>query len=362
MIRVENVEIRAGDYELKNLNFAVKAGTARIVLGPSGTGKTLLLEAMLGLRPVVAGRIFIDGRDVTTLPPEQRGIAYMPQDGALFPHLSVRDNICFGRRVHGTLAGVAKELPALCQALHISDAMLARRSIHSLSGGERQRVALARSLLVHPKVLFLDESFSALDANVRQLLLGQLRQLQQALHQTLVYVTHNQYDAELLADEVSVVLDGVIVQTAAVRDLCGAPASKAVAQFLQLSNVVTLQRATVAAPFRCDGLQFDLATNELAATVSLRREACQLLAVGQAETFGLAHNVVAATVIEMFTAQRRDYARIELMDRTVLECDVAVWLLRDGALPKVGDAVFVHVPSIAVSLIAPARYTKESDV
>lgn len=362
MIRVENVGVRAGDYELKNLNFAVKAGTARIVLGPSGTGKTLLLEAMLGLRPVVTGQIFIDGRDVTALPPEQRGIAYMPQDGALFPHLSVRDNICFGRRVHGTLAGVASELPALCQALHISDAMLARRSIHSLSGGERQRIALARSLLVRPKVLFLDESFSALDANVRQLLLVQLRQLQQQRQQTLVYVTHNQYDAEILADDISVVLNGAIAQTAAVRELCVAPASKAVAQFLQLPNVVTLHRASVATPFCCDGLRFELPTDELTTTVSLRREACQLLAAGQAETFGLLHNVVAATVLETFTSQRRDYARIELNDGTVLECDLAVWLLRDGALPRVGDAVFVHVPSIAVSLIAAARYTKDEDV
>ncbi|MBP9087477.1 MAG: ABC transporter ATP-binding protein [Kofleriaceae bacterium] len=362
MIRVENVAVRAGDYELKNLNFAVAAGTARIVLGPSGTGKTLLLEAMLGLRPVVAGRVFIDGRDVTNLPPEARGIAYMPQDGALFPHLSVRDNICFGRRVHGTLAGVAEELPALCQALHISDAMLARRSIYSLSGGERQRVALARSLLVRPKVLFLDESFSALDANVRQLLLVQLRQLQQARHQTLVYVTHNQYDAELLADDISVVLDGAIAQTAAVRDLCVAPASKAVAQFLQLPNVVTLRRDAVGAPFEFADLRFELPTAELTATVSLRREACQLVAAGQAEIFGLQQNVVAATVTEIFTSQRRDYARVELKDGTLLECDLAVWFLRAGALPHIGDAVFVHVPSIAVSLIAPARYTKGEDV
>ncbi len=362
MIRVENIAIRAGDYELKNVNFNVQAGTARIVLGPSGTGKTLLLEAMLGLRPVLAGRVFIDDRDVTNLPPEERGIAYMPQDGALFPHLSVRDNICFGRRVHGTLAGVADELPTLCQALHISDAVLARRSIHSLSGGERQRVALARSLLVRPKVLFLDESFSALDANVRQLLLMQLRQLQQERHQTLVYVTHNQYDAELLADDISVVLDGAIAQTAAVRELCVAPASTAVAQFLQLPNVVTLRRASVDAPFGCDGLRFELSTDALTVTVSLRREACQLLAAGQAETFGLPHNVVAATVTETFTSQRRDYARLQLSDGTLLECDLAVWFLRDGALPAVGEAAFVHVPSIAVSLIAAARYTKGEDV
>ncbi|HPH69039.1 MAG TPA: ABC transporter ATP-binding protein [Kofleriaceae bacterium] len=357
MIRVENVTVQAGDYALKNVNLHVPEGTSRIVLGPSGTGKTLLLEAMLGLRAVAAGRIFIGGREVTNLPPEARGIAYMPQDGALFPHLSVRENICFGRRVHGTLAGVATELPELCQALHISDAMLARHSIRSLSGGERQRVALARSLLVKPNVLFLDESFSALDANVRQQLLLQLRQIQQARRQTLVYVTHNQYDAELLGDDVTVVLGGAIAQTAPVRDLCVTPGSAAIAQFLQLPNMVALQRASVDEPFRCDALSWTLPTDALAVTVTIRREACHVLAAGQAEALGLT-NTVAATVTSVFTAQRRDYARVTLSDGTVLECDVALWQLHADGLPEVGAMVLVHVPSNAVSLIGATRYTQ----
>jgi ABC-type Fe3+/spermidine/putrescine transport system ATPase subunit len=358
MIQLQGVTIAAGSHRVQNVNLTVEAGHARVIIGPSGAGKTILLEAIVGLRAVQAGSIVIDGRDVTNLPPEQRGIAYIPQDGGLFPHLSVRDNICFGRKVQGRMHRLNEDVIDICSTLQISQAVLQRKSISSLSGGERQRIALARALIVEPKVLFLDESFSALDADVRNRLLVQLRQLQQTRKQTLMYVTHNQYDAETVGDSVSVILDGAIAQTASPRELCQQPASSAVAQFLQLSNVIELRRSTVQEPWRLGTAILDIVSDALHVNVTLRREVVQVVSEQQRQALGLTCTTTAV-VITTFTSQRRDYARVRVDANTVIECDLALWHLGDQQRqpPQPGDQVFVDVPSIAVSLIATTSYT-----
>ena len=362
MIELAGVKVMAGAHCLADINLQIATGEAHIILGPSGAGKTMLLDAILGIRAIAAGRIRIGDRDVTDVPPEAREIAYMPQGSALWPHLSVRQNILFGRRVRGTLRDASRELDELCSQLQISARVLDRGSIRSLSGGERQRVALARALLVRPKLLLLDESFSALDAHIRNQLLAQLRELQRARGVTLLYVTHNQHDAELLGDRVSVLMAGALAQTATPREVLMRPASAAVAQFLQLPNLFELQwreeawwlgrqafgaaQCGIAAPARATQV-----------AVSIRRD---LAVVVPPAASGWPH-MVPAEVKALAVVHRRDYALVELGGVTV-QCDVSLWAAQHGGtLPPIGAQVAIALSPAAFVLVgglddvAPAR-------
>ena len=207
MIRVESLSARFGDFQLRDITLDVEAGSSLVVLGPSGAGKTLLLETVLGLRRMQQGRVLIDGRDVSSLPPEERGVSYLPQDVALFPHLSVRKNILFGAGARQFKHDASVELAKLVRLLDIGR-LLDRRDVRSLSGGEAQRVALARALVVRPRILLLDECFSSLDVPLRRQLREEFRQLRHSLDVTVALVTHDQEEAFLLGDQVAVLMTG----------------------------------------------------------------------------------------------------------------------------------------------------------
>lgn len=236
MIRIQNLNASCGSFRLRDVHLEVGAGECCVILGPSGAGKTMLLEAILGLKKPEAGRVIVEGVDITDLAPEDRHVAYIPQDVALFPHLSVRDNILFGRRMRKTLRHSDHDLARLASMLDIQH-LLERHSVRTLSGGERQRVALARALITHPKVLFLDESFAALDNHIRRQILAEFRQLQQTLGVTVIAVTHSHEQASILADKLIVVVAGRIVQTGCVEEVFTRPANRATAQLLALRNV-----------------------------------------------------------------------------------------------------------------------------
>ncbi|WP_254536222.1 ABC transporter ATP-binding protein [Halomarina litorea] len=203
-------------------DLSVADGETLVVLGPSGSGKTLLLETVAGLH-ANGGRVELGGRDLTDHPPEKRGFGFVFQDYALFPHMTVRENVAFGERYHDDL----RDPDGLLADLEVAD--LAERTPETLSGGEAQRVALARALAVRPEALLLDEPLSALDVPTRE----SLRQdLAAALADvTSVYVTHNRTTARALADRVAVMHDGRIVQTGSVEDVFEHPDSAFVARF-----------------------------------------------------------------------------------------------------------------------------------
>lgn len=229
--------MRFGTFRLEGIDLAVAAGESFFVLGPSGAGKTLLLEALLGVRPPEAGRVLLNGRDVTKLPPEARRVAYVPQDLALFPHLSVRENVLFGlgpprRRP----ADVPSRIERWVKLLNLQP-VIDRRDVRTLSGGERQRVALARALITEPRVLFMDEPFSALDASLRRRLQVEFRRLQQQLGLTLVQVTHEPEEAFLMADRMAILMDGRVEQTGRPAELYNRPGNLRVARFLMLQNL-----------------------------------------------------------------------------------------------------------------------------
>jgi ABC-type sugar transport system ATPase subunit len=201
MIRFENISWSAGTFALSGVSFTVPQGSYAVLMGRSGSGKTSLLELLCGLRFPSSGAIWIGDREITNLTPGERGIGYVPQDGALFPTMTVRENIGFALRIRGESGpGSRAAVESLAERLGIAG-VLDRKPQH-LSGGERQRVALARALAAKPTVLVLDEPLSALDEELREDLARLLKEIQRDLKLTTLHVTHHRQEAAQLADHV----------------------------------------------------------------------------------------------------------------------------------------------------------------
>ncbi|MGQ0650348.1 MAG: ATP-binding cassette domain-containing protein [Gemmatimonadaceae bacterium] len=229
MIAVDRLTTRVGDFALRDVSFTIGDGEYGVVIGPAGSGKTTLLETIAGVLPCASGRVSIWGRDVTTDPVNTRGVGLVYQHAYLFPHLSVGENVSYGAR--------DADLARATMARFDVDA-LARRDVRSLSGGERQLVALARALAQKPRVLLLDEPFSALDPKRRSLTRRQVRDLHREWGMTVLQVTHDFAEAGLLGD-VAVLLDaGRVLQAGPSAEVFRRPASAYIAEFLGAENVL----------------------------------------------------------------------------------------------------------------------------
>jgi len=239
MIAVRNLSATYGDFALHDVTLDLHHGGCLAILGPSGAGKTLLLETVMGARRPKRGRVMLDGRDITSVPPELRQIAYIPQDLALFPHLSVRENIVFGLRSRGERRSCGDALNQLVAMLGI-ERLMNRRDVRTLSGGEKQRVALARALIVRPRVLFLDEPFTALDSATRTDLLRSMRRMRSALQTTMFFVTHELHEACVLADEIAIMMHGRIVTSGPKDEVVRRPRTTSVARFLNIRNILPI--------------------------------------------------------------------------------------------------------------------------
>jgi ABC-type Fe3+/spermidine/putrescine transport system ATPase subunit len=228
MIRAEEIVFRVDQFELKRLSIEIADGEYFILLGPPGSGKTVFLECLCGLKRLTSGRIYIDGRDVTHKEPRLRGIGYVPQDYALFPHLTVERNIGFGLRVREQ---TQEKIAETAEMLGITQ--LLSRSIAGLSGGEKQRVALARALVLQPKILLLDEPVCALDEVTRQEVCAQLLRIQRKLGLTTVHVSHNLEEAFSVADRAAILHEGVLQQVGPMEELLCEPGSDFVSHFMR---------------------------------------------------------------------------------------------------------------------------------
>ena len=232
---------------LDDVSLAIEEGTFCVLLGPSGCGKSTTLRIIAGLENATAGQVFVDGKDVTQQPPAQRGISMVFQNYALFPHLSVADNITFGLSVRKVEAQeTARRLAATAELLGL-DKLLARRP-SQLSGGQQQRVALGRALVAQTKVCLMDEPLSNLDAQLRQEMRHELRELQQRLGLTVVYVTHDQTEAMSMADQVVLLNKGRIEQCAPPRAMYAQPATTFAARFIgtPAMNLLRLDKGCIA--------------------------------------------------------------------------------------------------------------------
>src|SRR6476660_7614295 len=221
-----------GDFAaLDNVDFEVPSGSLTALLGPSGSGKSTLLRAIAGLDLPDTGSITINGRDVTHVPPQRRGIGFVFQHYAAFKHLTVRDNVSFGLKIRKRPKSEIKEkVDNLLEVVGLSG--FQTRYPNQLSGGQRQRMALARALAVDPQVLLLDEPFGALDAKVRADLRAWLRRLHDEVHVTTVLVTHDQEEALDVADRIALLHQGRIEQVGSPDDLYDRPANAFVMSFL----------------------------------------------------------------------------------------------------------------------------------
>lgn len=236
MLELRNIATKAGTFSLSNISLAVDEGSCHVIVGATGSGKTLLLESILGLRKLSRGSILLGGREITNQPLEKRHISYVPQDLALFPHLTVKDNILYGLRMKGIKDPEhVRMVEMLMENIGIKE--LAHRSIGNLSGGERQRVALVRAIATGNKHLLLDEPFSALHQGLRRELWYLLKELQKSRDLTVLMVTHDMEEAFFLGNRVSVIIDGSICQSGAARDVYEKPADVAVARFFGIGNI-----------------------------------------------------------------------------------------------------------------------------
>src|ERR1700685_2614467 len=231
-ITVRGANKRFGDFvALDNVDFDVPAASLTALLGPSGSGKSTLLRAIAGLDQPDTGTIIINGRDVTGVPPQRRGIGFVFQHYAAFKHLTLRNNFAFGLKIRRRpKAEIAQKVDHLLKVVGLSG--FHSRYPSQLSGGQRQRMALARALAVDPQVLLLDEPFGALDAKVREDLRAWLRRLHDEVHVTTVLVTHDQAEALDVADRIAVLKDGRIEQVGSPRTVYDAPANAFVMSFL----------------------------------------------------------------------------------------------------------------------------------
>jgi len=211
VIVVEKLTIRSGQFVLKDADFTVPTGAYGMLMGRTGTGKTTILEAIAGLKHIVAGKVILGERVVTQRKPAERNIGYVPQDGALFSTMSVRDHLSFAldiRRVEPQQ--INERVAELAELLEIES--LLDRFPHGLSGGEKQRVAIGRALSFRPSTLLLDEPLSALDDDTREQLYSLLKHVQQHTGVTTLHVTHHKQDVERLADKLLRIEDGVVTE------------------------------------------------------------------------------------------------------------------------------------------------------
>lgn len=236
MIEIKNLAVNLGTFLLEDINLSIEPGEYFIILGPTGAGKTILLESIAGLHPIKSGEIWLNGREVTKLEAEKRGIGFVYQDYALFPHLSVKGNLLFGlkqkRRSKGERQLIVEWVTGLLGVSHLLE-----RNPSTLSGGERQKVALARALSISPQVLLLDEPLSALDPHAREGVQQELRQIHHRLKATIVHVTHDFEEAIALGDRIAVLSEGHILQVGTPEQIFRQPNSEFVARFAMSRNI-----------------------------------------------------------------------------------------------------------------------------
>jgi len=241
-IVIEGVERRFGDnVALRDVNLQVREGEFFSLLGPSGCGKTTLLNVIAGFLDPTQGTVRIGGADVTGLPPYRRHIGMVFQNYALFPHLSVFDNVAYGLKVRKRPAAAVRERVQQALAMVRLEGY-AERMPHQLSGGQQQRVAIARALAIEPQVLLLDEPLSNLDAKLRKAMQTELRSLQRRVGITTILVTHDQEEALSLSDRIGILGHGELQQVGAPQALYRRPANRFVAEFIGQVNLIEARR------------------------------------------------------------------------------------------------------------------------
>jgi iron(III) transport system ATP-binding protein len=342
-----------GTTAVREVTMSIAAGEFFTLLGPSGCGKTTILRMVAGFVQPTSGRIVIRGRDVTHVPPNRRGTAMVFQNYALFPHLTVFENVAFGLRVrHVASQELGAQVREALSQVRLSP--LEQRRIEQLSGGQQQRVALARALVIRPNLLLLDEPLSNLDAKLREETRSEIRLLQRSAGITAIYVTHDQAEAMAVSDRVAVLSHGEVHQIGAPEEIYHRPATEFVATFIGKS---TLLRGTVT---RVDGNAGWVRLEDGASFhVDLRRGSATSLKPGDAVTLSIrpegfrtaptgdAENVLAGRILNLEFAGSHTEYQIAVGDIRVI-----AWLEGQTRGRRVGETLRMAAPPECIYLLA----------
>ncbi len=272
MLRLEHVYKQLGTFKLKDINLHIKSGEYFVILGPTGTGKTIILETIAGMYKTDKGNIYINNKNVNTFPPEDRDIGFVYQDYCLFPHLSVKENILFGLKVRKKLKNSSEQILNEISTLLKINHLLSRNPL-TLSGGEQQRVAFARAIVTSPQILLLDEVTSALDPYTKEIFQSHLKNIHKELKTTTLHITHDFDEALYLADKIAVIGNGEIVQIGTPEEIFNHPNSEFVANFMGFSNLFNCKLNNSKAILN-NGIEFKVNNNKKIsnATAAIRGE------------------------------------------------------------------------------------------
>ncbi len=240
-LKIVNLSKQLGNFALKNINLTIESGEYFALLGPTGAGKTMLLETIMGFNKPDSGQIFIDDKDITQFPPEKRNIGYVPQNSLLFPHMSVYENIAFGLKMRKVENEKQKQLiENVLQLTNLKS--LSQRLPSGLSGGEKQKVALARILVLNPELILLDEPLISVDSEAARELRRELKDLNRDFGKTILHVTHSLVEAISLADRIGLIRLGELQQVGNPKEILAKPINESIASFIGYENIFTAKK------------------------------------------------------------------------------------------------------------------------
>lgn len=357
-LKVSDIQVKVENFLLKNISFELEKGQILAILGPSGAGKTLLLETIAGFYVPDSGQIYLDGQDISTLPVEKREIGFMFQDFALFPHWTVKENVLSPIKFAKKYKKTNLDPEEIIKMLHIES--LLDRYPSNLSGGEKQRVALARSLITNPKMFLFDEPMSALDAHTRENLREELLQILKKLSLSAIYVTHDHVEAFTLGDFVGIIKDGNLIQVGEKNQIFRKPNSKFVANFVGIENLFSanIQFVENISPdlslirAKYDQLTFEILSEEKvmlkdSVLLCIRPEDVTFLGESEKESYNL-KNIITLEVI--------DVVQIDFFYKIFLSGNISLKAisLKDTIKKykiKIGEKVNVHIDPESIHVI-----------
>lgn len=344
MIKIETLSRDWEGFKIKQVSLEVKKNEYFVILGPSGSGKTMLLELIAGMWPLDSGKICMNNEDITNSPLEKRGIGFVYQNYMLFPHKTVFENIAFGLKLRKIgkkeIETSVNEMMKLLNISHLKD-----RLPRNLSGGEQQRTALARALIVYPKVLLMDEPLSALDRKTRDELMLVLKEIHQKFEVTIIHVTHNFDEALQLADRVAIMKHGSISQVGDVEEVFRRPANGFVASFVGVENIL---KGTAAK----DGDVTEINTGNTI-IVSSEQKAGPVHITVRPEDITLATQKVATSARNVFQGQVKEIADLGTLIKLTIDIGdpLVVFLTRQSFLDleiNIGKSVWTYFKATAV--------------